>query len=348
VQSEPNRVFKWSLLTLNKALFKMLHKNLAIAILLILGALSCEVRADFLYVTLDNDTVVKWDVSKKSSGEIEASRQLVASSNLSGARGLAFDSSGDLYVANENPGQTSAGYALPGTISVFDKSGNFKRMISSNGIHPYGIAFDQTGNLAVAHVGSWDVTRITTHGGLVSTISNNVIQPINVITSSSGGFVVANYAGNSGFVSKFDANGTFESKITEQIESPWGMAIDSNGTLFVANRNQSYISRYDSAGNLLGTITSFPPGFGGQPIGPTGMTFDSQGNFYVGLSELKSIAKFNSLGEYQLSWSVGAWARPQFLVTAVPEPSSVWGIVLLVLLAFSNLRLRQPRRFGVV
>jgi DNA-binding beta-propeller fold protein YncE len=58
--------------------------------------------------------------------------------------GLAFDSSGYLYAANN----TSS------TISKFDSAGIFVSSFSSISAYPRGLAFDSLGNLYVSHSGS--------------------------------------------------------------------------------------------------------------------------------------------------------------------------------------------------
>ena len=85
---------------------------------------------DMLYVTLNNNTIVTYDTSSGNAATITASLTTFANSNLSSPKGLAFDTSGNLYVANS--GNV--------TISKFDTSGNFLTSWSS-GRTPYFLAF---------------------------------------------------------------------------------------------------------------------------------------------------------------------------------------------------------------
>ena len=68
-----------------------------------------------LFVSLDDNSIVSYDISLTSAAAVEASKTVFTASNLSSPHGIAFDSSGNLYAAN-NTGDT---------ISKFDSSGSF-------------------------------------------------------------------------------------------------------------------------------------------------------------------------------------------------------------------------------
>ena len=89
--------------------------------------------ADLLFVTLSDNTIVKYDTTGNVGATIQATQATFASTNLNSPQGLAFDSSGNLYAAN-NTGNT---------ISKFDPSGNFLTRWSMGSItaFPRFIAF---------------------------------------------------------------------------------------------------------------------------------------------------------------------------------------------------------------
>ncbi len=70
---------------------------------------------DMLYVTLTNNTIVSYDTSSGNAVTIAASMATFASTNLNTPVGLAFDTSGNLYAANNGNN----------TISKFNSSGTF-------------------------------------------------------------------------------------------------------------------------------------------------------------------------------------------------------------------------------
>ena len=85
---------------------------------MLLAFTSTTLAVDMLYVTLSNNTIVAYDTTSGVSATIAASVTTFASTNLNNPVGLAFDSSGNLYVANYTVNYGS-------TISKFDSSGTF-------------------------------------------------------------------------------------------------------------------------------------------------------------------------------------------------------------------------------
>ena len=130
---------------------------------------------------------------------MEASVVVFTSSNLGYPRGLAFDSSGNLYAANYN-------YF---TISKFDSTGTFLSTIGSYPTlnAPTGITFDSSGNLYAANYSN-NIRKFDSTGTFVSTIgsSGNLSYPAGLAFDSSGNFFAAN-AGST--ISKFDSSGNF-------------------------------------------------------------------------------------------------------------------------------------------
>ncbi len=108
---------------------------------------------------------------------------------LTTPHGLAFDSSGNLYVANQ----------INGTIEKFDSSRN--GTIFASGLdHPEGLAFDSSGNLYVADWGSIDKFD---SGGNMSTFASGLDYPEGLAFDSSGNLYVA----DGGSIDKFDSGG---------------------------------------------------------------------------------------------------------------------------------------------
>ncbi len=100
------------------------------------------------------------------------------------------------------------------------------------------------------------------------------------------------------------------------LSSPEALAFDSSGNLYAANPGNNTITKYDSAGNGIGTyfVNS------GQGLNfPNSLAFDKTGNLYVTNIFSDTISKYNSAGVFQFSWSTTA--SPRFLAF-VPEPST--------------------------
>ena len=76
------------------------------------------------------------------------------------------------------------------------------------------------------------------------------------------------------------------------LASPWGLAVDASGNIFVADRGNSVIRRVDSASGTIATIAGIPDAFGfsgdsGPAIaaklnGPFNLAIDSSNNLVIG------------------------------------------------------------------
>ena len=152
-----------------------------------------------IYVSLNNNSIVSYDTSLTTAADVEASKVVFTSTNLNFPRGLAFDSSGNLFAANQNNG----------TISKFDSTGVFQSTIGSGNLSaPYGLAFDSSGNLYAANAGDNTISKFDSTGSFQSTIgSGNLSFPYGLAIDSSGNLFAANLVANT--ISKFDSTGSF-------------------------------------------------------------------------------------------------------------------------------------------
>ncbi|HWE49649.1 MAG TPA: SBBP repeat-containing protein [Bryobacteraceae bacterium] len=182
-----------------------------------------------------------------------------ASASLNQPAAVAVDSSGNLYIAdtgNSRIRKVSASVittiAGNGTAGF---SGDGGAATSAQLSAPSGVALDSAGNLYIADTGNNRVRRIT--NGSISTIAG-------------GGAIPGD-------------NGPATSA---QLAGPQGLAVDSTGTLYIADNNR--IRKV--AGGIINTIAgNGAPGFGGDNTPSTlalvsnaqGVAVDAGGNVYV-------------------------------------------------------------------
>ncbi|HEY5314842.1 MAG TPA: MBG domain-containing protein, partial [Pirellulales bacterium] len=179
---------------------------------------------------------------------------------------LAFDSSGNLYVANEG-NSTVEKFAVGSTTA--------SATYSAGVAYPEALAFDSSGNLYVGNATNNTVEKFAPGSTTPSaTYSAGVSGPEALAFDASGNLYVAN--ANNSTVEKFAPGSTTPSATySAGVYYPRALAFDSSGNLYVAN-----------TGNV--TVEKFGPGsttpsatFSAGISYPIALAFDSSGNLYV-------------------------------------------------------------------
>jgi tetratricopeptide (TPR) repeat protein/streptogramin lyase len=183
---------------------------------------------------------------------------------------IAVDSSGNVYVTQIGVNEK---------VQKFDSSGNF--------ITEWGSAGHGDGQFSAV-------------AGIAVDSSGNVY-----VVDSSG------FKGNGNRIEKFDSSGNFITKWGTtghgdgQFKSPLGIAVDSSGNVYVADRGNHRIQKFDSSGNFITKWGSYGLA-DGQFQNPYAVGVDSSGNVYVNDFVLGKIQKFDSSGNFITEWgSVG-------------------------------------------
>jgi len=288
-------------------------------------AIPCQ--ADNIYVG-SGESIVKYD----SAGN----RTVFADSDI--PNGLAFDKGGNLYVAN--------GIYAFGYISKYDSSGNVT-FPGSKMTGPKGIALDSAGNLYVANnsggpaYSSW-IEKVDTAGNssLFATIPGSVSRANGLAFDKNDNLYVASVSTTSAFngILKIDPSGTISSFLSDNWDWPFGLAIDSAGTLVCTN--DSVIYKVSSSGEK----ENFTYQFNLPDWYPQGCAFDSHDNLYVSYINFNAgleglIVEFDQSGNQIWSASLGGdGTGGSFIATQSPEPASM---TLLAIGAAAILRRRS-------
>jgi uncharacterized protein (TIGR03663 family) len=91
---------------------------------------------------------------------------------------------------------------------------------------------------------------------------------------------------------------------TGQLDQPRGIAVDQQGTIYVADMGNNRIEVFGPDGQALRTIGSAGSG-DGQFQEPRGVAVDGQGNLYVADTWNARVQKFDSSGKFLKSWGTG-------------------------------------------
>lgn len=184
-----------------------------------------------------------------------------------------------IWVAERCGANTCAGSDLPSVLK-FDASG---KLVKSFGaglfVFPHGIHVDRQGNVWVTDaipLGSTSqppgkghiVVKFSPEGKVLMTLGKAGVpgdgpdtfnQPSDVITAPNGNIFVADgHGGNSNArIVKFTKDGKFikawgkKGSAPGEFDTPHGLAMDSRGRLFVADRNNNRIQIFDQDGKFL-------------------------------------------------------------------------------------------------
>ena len=280
---------------------------------------------------------------------------------------IATDGSGNVYVADSGNNR----------IQKFDANGTLLTTWGSLGSGdgefggPAGVATDPSGSVYVtdgvnSRIQKFDAngTFLTTWGSLGSG-NGQFLEPSGVAADASGNVYVVD--GNNR-IEKFDANGTFllafgwgvadgksafetcTSGCRAGIQGsgngqftfdPGGVATDGSGNVYVADRGNSRIQKFDANGTFLATWGSIGSD-NRQFASPSGIATDGSGNVYVADSGNLRIQKFDANGTFLAKWgsvASGTQAPPPIGV-ATDHSGNVY------VLDYGGTALDQIQKFG--
>src|SRR5208337_3185722 len=185
---------------------------------------------------------------------------------------LAIDKSGNLYIADGNGNRVrkvSGGKisTVAGT-SVNGYSGDGGPATSALLNHPLGVAVGSSGNVFIADTSNGVIRKVNTSGNISTFASNsNFCYLLQMATDSANNVYVADQCTSvifkitpAGVVSVFAGvpfnygyNGDNIPATTAWLSNPWGVAVDKNGNVFIADTYNSRVREVNTAG-IISTI----------------------------------------------------------------------------------------------
>lgn len=91
-----------------------------------------------------------------------------------------------------------------------------------------------------------------------------------------------------------------------QFDTPIDTAIDSNGNIYVLDKNNSRVQKFNSSGTFVLKFGSQGSGNGQFGYSVEGIVIDSNDNIYVADSTYRKIHKFDGNGNYLAQWTISS------------------------------------------
>lgn len=272
---------------------------------------------------------------------------------FSQTEGIAIDSSGVIYVADADGNrvrrinldgsiQTVAGTGVAGFAG--DGGPSNAAMLS----HPYGVAVDPQGNLYIADLGNGRVRKISSSGTITTVVGGGSIvpggdgdgglatsaqlqEPRNVAAEPDGTLYISDFAAQRVYrvtpggilttlagTGKAGFSGDGAASQLAQLNSPAGLASDSNGALYIADSANNRIRRVYQG--VMSTVYNVA-GPTGVAISPTGALCIA-GSGYLG-TQFKAIAAIPSARDVALDRVGNVYATTGQYVNKVSAAGTV-------------------------
>lgn len=296
------------------------------------AALACDPVGNIYVADTQNNTIRKITAEGIVStfagqpGQRGAADGAAADARFSSPSGIAIDLDGNLFVADAQNAtirritparvvSTFAGHA--GSAGAVDGPAADARFAI-----PFGIAVDQQRNLYVSDTGAATI-RVITPDRIVSTLAgaanlrgsadgtgadarftlpsglaldrsgNLYVGDLAAIRKIAASGAVTTFAGQAGTSGEVDGPGPLA-----RFESPSGVALDPEGTVFIADAGNSAIRAITPSGNVS-TIAGLPAGDGSvngrdraaRFRSPNGIAADAAGNLYVAEGSMRTIRR---------------------------------------------------------
>lgn len=259
------------------------------------------------------------------------------SAELNSPYGVSVDASGNIYIADTG---NSVIRRVDASGKIMTIAGSGAQGYSGDGVpatsaalyKPYRVVADRTGNVYIADFYNNRIRKVDT-SGTITTVAGTGTQgyngdgipattaqlsdPAAVAVDAAGNIYIADTWNNR--IRKIDTSGTINTiagtgfpgvlgdggpATSAQVDEPEGIAVDSSGSIYVADFGNSKIRKIDPSGTMntiAGTGSIGNSGDGGPATAaflnlPTGVAVDRAGNVYIADNQNSRVRKVDTSG----------------------------------------------------
>ncbi len=232
--------------------------------------------------------------------------------------GVATDSEGYVYVVDTGNHRVKKYFPLGRLCNAWGGFGTGEREFND----PSGIAIDDEDNVYVADNGNKRIQKFTSTGEFLTQwpiyqgIPPWPMDPVPIAWHQDGFLLLVDYFADE--VQRFTKDGQPIPQDTFPYEGiGTGIAVDSQGNIYLSERESSQIRKYDQQGVLLDAWGS--PGSGPLEFDyPAGLAFDSTGSLYVVDRRNNRIQQLGADGGF-----ISQWKNDGFVNGSLSDPMGV-------------------------
>ena len=251
--------------------------------------------------------------------------------------GMAVGPNGDIYIARRAHNVISRINSKGILVNVVGSghlgfSGDGGPAIKAELNTPAGLTFDKKGNLYISDRANHRIRKVTPDG-IITTVAGNgtagfsgdggpatqasLNLPSGIVVDNKGNLYIADRSNNrvrvvnsSGTIKTFAGNGNNGyhgdnmPALKATLDKPFGLALDKNQNLYIADRGNNRIRKVDASGMISSVagdggfyfIGDNGPAYRASIAGPTGVAVDSEGNIFIADRQNNRIRMVDKLG----------------------------------------------------
>ena len=239
---------------------------------------------------------------------------------------VAVDGAGNLFIADTFNSRIRRVDALTGIITTYAGNGDYGSSgdggaaTSATLSYPYGVVVDGSGNVFIADTDNHRIRRVDALSGIISTVVGtgevgsagdggvatdaHIDTPHGLALDGEGNLFIADYDDHrvrrvdafSGIITTVAGTGVLDFSAdgvvatSAALYSPWAVAVDSAGNLFIADSTANRIMRVDAVTTIISTYAGTGAhGYAGDGAAadraeldtPNGIAVDGEGNLFI-------------------------------------------------------------------